>query len=90
MLGNFNGYKATTVETALGIRHTFEGPGLSRFANGVHLLQSLNAWATTRVAGPSDVEANVIVNMLNAAFEAGQAAAMQEIRTMLRVKGIDE
>jgi hypothetical protein len=81
-------YKVTREQTALGIYHRFEGPGLSRFVAGVHLLQPLNEWAAENCAKgmKSDDEAETIVNLLHAAFAAGQDRAMKEIRTLLGVK----
>jgi hypothetical protein len=86
-----NGYKATTTQTAFGTQHEFTGPGLPQYASGVHLLQPLNEWAAKHAsAGRADIEASTIVQMLNAAFEAGQADAKREIRAVLGVKGRDE
>jgi hypothetical protein len=76
----FEGYKITTTETALGTEHKFHGPGLSQYANGVHLMQPMNEWATKSVTS-EDAEhaAETIRRLLVAAYQAGHEAARREL-----------
>lgn len=82
-------YKAIKQSTALGIQYVFEGPGISRFANGVHFLQIPCGWAVkcltdgTRDHGSYD--ADTILRLLATAFEAGRQDAKCEIRRTLGI-----
>jgi len=67
--------------------YEFHGPGLPLYANGVHTLQPLNDWAK-KCCSERDLpaaEANAVLRLLEAAFEAGRNDAKREIREIIGV-----
>lgn len=78
-------FKFTKGETALGDEYRFHGPGLSQYANGVHLLQVPCEWALRTLAegDRAQHEAETILKLLHDAFEAGRQDAKREIRQVL-------
>jgi hypothetical protein len=85
-------YKVVKSETALGTQFSFQGPGLSRYANGVHFLQVPNEWALqcfnkdrSKEQQIEDREAETIVRLLAEAFEAGKKEAKREFREVLGI-----
>lgn len=81
-------FRVTEEKTALGIVHKFHGPGMPQYANGVHVLQRLNCWALECLLKDDQRpthEADVVLRLLEAAFEAGKQQAKREIREMLGI-----
>lgn len=69
---------------AMGFAPAFRGPGLPQHANGVHVMQPMNEWATRHA--DEDMmrrEADRILWFLNAAFEAGRKAAFADLRRFI-------
>lgn len=81
-------FKVTQGQTALGTEHRFHGPGISAYANGVHFLQVPCEWALQTLAEKErgDYEAETVLRLLHAAYEAGRQEAKREIREALGVK----
>lgn len=78
------GYKIEVVRDAFGQRHNFSGPGISQYANGVHLMQSLNDWAREHFTDSyTQADADTVQRLLEAAFEAGRKAGLAEVRKAL-------
>jgi hypothetical protein len=70
---------------AMGFAPAFKGPGLSRYASHVHVMQPMNEWATQHAdASMARHEAERIVWLLDEAFEAGRRAAFAELRALIR------
>jgi hypothetical protein len=71
---------------AMGFAPAFQGPGLSRYASQVHVMQPMNDWATQHTDEKSARhEADRIVWLLEEAFEAGRRAAFAELRTLISI-----
>jgi hypothetical protein len=86
-------FTVSTSETAIGTAHSFKGPGMPQYANSVHFIQPLNEWAE-KCCEPKealdgrpmkDVEAETILRLLRAAYDAGFSDAKAELRGWLGV-----
>jgi hypothetical protein len=83
-------YTCRDEQDALGVAVTFRGPGLSRYISQVHVMQPMNEWATHHA--DEDMmrrEAERILWMLDAAFEAGREAAFAELRQLIGAVAIE-
>lgn len=84
-------FKVVVSETAYGKQHQFEGPGLSKYANGVHFIQPPNEWALECMVKElkdnsyGDRDAEIMLGLLQQAFNAGRQDAKREIRDALGV-----
>ncbi len=79
------GDRAVEEETAIGIAHRFEGPGMSRYLH-LHFMQVMNEWASRCVADDGPVWSSPgegVCQMLEAAFEAGRMNMAQDIRMLI-------
>lgn len=77
-------YDRLNGHTAFGTVHEFHGPNLPRYTNGVHILQPMNDWATQHFTSEySDREAQKIVHLLYAAYEAGRQSMQKDIQNLL-------
>lgn len=82
-------YRFTLSEDALGVVVDLHGPGLPKYANGVHLLQPTNEWANkvlTEDGAHWALDAERIVGLLGDAYEAGCRARSEELRALLECK----
>ena len=72
--------------TAFGTTHRFVGPNLSRWNGSIHLLQPFNEWSQEKwLPSDADSDAQSIVYLLNAAYEAGRKSMQQDIKHMLGI-----
>lgn len=72
---------------AFGSTHQFYGPGLSRFGNSIHILQPFNDWSKQYWSSEySDSDAQKIVCLLNAAYEAGRKSMQRDVKILLGIK----
>ena len=80
-------YQRQDAETAYGDTHQFIGPNLSRWGSHVHLFQPFNYWASQHwTKESSDNEAQTIVYLLNAAYEAGRQSMRDDLKVLLGIK----
>jgi hypothetical protein len=84
-------YRFTLSEDALGVVVDLHGPGMPTPPYGVHTQQHLNSWAeeiirTQPARASCETEAERIVALLDAAYEAGKRARSEELRELLGVK----
>ena len=66
-------YRCTETETASGICHTFHGPGIVPYANGLHLLKAH--------------ESERVLHLLHRAYVAGMEDKETEMRRTLCGEG---
>lgn len=79
-------YERLDNHTAFGTVHEFHGPFLSRYTNGVHFLQPLNDQAIEKYTSDyADHEAEKIVSMLHAAYEAGRQSMQKDFQDLLGI-----
>jgi hypothetical protein len=72
---------------AFGSTHQFYGPGLSKFSNSIHILQPFNDWSKEYWSSEySDRDAENIVGLLNAAYEAGRKSMQRDVKLLLGIK----
>ena len=82
-----DGYSFTLSEDAFGVVVELRGPGMPQHANGVHLMQQMNDWASKCLQDDGkrwyDLDAERIVGLLADAFDAGKRARSAEMRELL-------
>lgn len=78
-------YSVSKSTNAMGVEHTFCGPGMSRYL-GVNFQQPNNPWATSRVGeSDADSDAERVALMLCRAYEAGRKSMAADLRELLGV-----
>jgi hypothetical protein len=81
-------YQRQDNENALGDTHRFIGPNINRFGSSIQIFQPFNEWAKEHWTKEySDNEAQKIVYLLNAAYEAGRVSMQQDIKHILGIRG---
>lgn len=80
-------YQRQDNENAFGDTHRFIGPNISRWGRNIQIFQPFNDWAKEHWTKEySDKEAQKIVWLLNAAYEAGRQSMQQDLKHLLGIK----